>query len=292
VGLRVLLISVSVAAVLFIGACATLPGIGAGALLHPAKNRNRLATPAACRDEIFTGAGVMLRGWRCATTARRRGTIVWLHGVADNHGSAAGLVDRFVPRGFDLVAYDSRAHGDSGGEVCTYGFYEKDDLARVVDTIEPGPIVLIGDSLGGAVALQEAAQDPRITAVVAAETFSDLRSVATERAPRVFTPGVIRRAFQRAAKEGHFDIDAVSPVRAAAGIHVPVLLIHGDADVDTRPDHSRRIFAALTGPKRLILVPGGTHNSSLRPDVWREIDQWIDGVVSTPRPATPSARAG
>jgi hypothetical protein len=292
VGLRVLLISVSVAAVLFIGACATLPGIGAGALLHPAKNRNRLATPAACRDEIFTGAGVMLRGWRCTTTARRRGTIVWLHGVADNHGSAAGLVDRFVPRGFDLVAYDSRAHGYSGGEVCTYGFYEKDDLARVVDTIEPGPIVLIGDSLGGAVALQEAAQDPRITAVVAAETFSDLRSVATERAPRVFTPGVIRRAFQRAAKEGHFDIDAVSPVRAAAGIHVPVLLIHGDADVDTRPDHSRRIFAALTGPKRLILVPGGTHNSSLRPDVWREIDQWIDGVVSTPRPATPSARAG
>ena len=290
--MRVLLISVSVAAVLFIGACATLPGIGAGALLHPAKNRNRLATPAACRDEIFTGAGVMLRGWRCATTARRLGTIVWLHGVADNHGSAAGLVDRFVPRGFDLVAYDSRAHGYSGGEVCTYGFYEKDDLARVVDTIEPGPIVLIGDSLGGAVALQEAAQDPRITAVVAAETFSDLRSVATERAPRVFTPGVIRRAFQRAAKEGHFDIDAVSPVRAAAGIHVPVLLIHGDADVDTRPDHSRRIFAAVTGPKRLILVPGGTHNSSLRPDVWREIDQWIDGVVSTPRPATPSARAG
>ena len=141
-------------------------------------------------------------------------------------------------------------------------------------------------------ALQEAAQDPRITAVVAAETFSDLRSVATERAPRVFTPGVIQRAFQRAAKEGHFDIDAVSPVRAAAGIHVPVLLIHGDADVDTRPDHSRRIFAAVTGPKRLILVPGGTHNSSLRPDVWREIDQWIDGVVSTPRPATPSARAG
>jgi len=289
--LRVLLISVSMAAVLFIGACATLPGIGAGALLHPAKNRNRLATPAACRDEIFTGAGVMLRGWRCATTARRRGTIVWLHGVVDNHGSAAGLVDRFV-RGFDLVAYDSRAHGDSGGEVCTYGFYEKDDLARVVDTIEPGPIVLIGDSLGGAVALQEAAQDPRITAVVAAETFSDLRSVATERAPRLFTAGTLRRAFERAARDGHFDIDAVSPARAAANIHVPVLLIHGDADVDTRPDHSRRIFAALTGPKRLILVPGGTHNSSLRPDVWREIDQWIDGVVSTPRPATPSARAG
>ena len=155
--MRVLLISVSVAAVVFIGACATLPGIGAGALLHSARNRSRLATPAACRDETFAGAGVMLRGWRCTTTAARRGTIVWLHGVADNHGSAAGLVDRFVPRGFDLVAYDSRAHGDSDGDVCTYGFYEKDDLARVIDTLEPGPVVLIGDSLGGAVARRDSA---------------------------------------------------------------------------------------------------------------------------------------
>jgi alpha-beta hydrolase superfamily lysophospholipase len=212
-----------------------LPAIGAGALLHPAKTRTRLATPAACREEHFAGADVNLKGWRCQTRAPRRGTIVWLHGVADNHGSAAGLVDRFLPRGFDLVAYDSRAHGESDGEVCTYGFFEKQDLARVVDAIAEGPIILIGDSLGGAVALQEAAQDPRI--------------------------------------------------------HVPVL-IHGGADVDTPPDHSRRIFAALNGPKRLILVPGGTHNSALRPDVWREIDQWIDSLVSIPPPSTPSARAG
>ena len=258
---------------------AQLPSIGAGALLHPSKSRVRMATPTACRDETFAGAGVTLKGWRCRTPAPRRGTIVWLHGVADNHGSAAGLVDRFLPRGFDLVAYDSRAHGTSGGEACTYGFYEKQDLARVIDTFDPSPVVLIGDSLGGAVALQEAAQDARITVVVAAETFSDLRTVATERAPRLFTAGVLQRAFHKAAEDGRFDIDAVSPARAAAAIRIPVLLIHGDADNDTPADHSRRIFAALNGPKRLILVPGGTHNSSLRPDVWREIEAWIDGVT-------------
>ena len=218
---------------------ATLPGIGAGALLHPAKNRNRLATPAACRDEIFTGAGVMLRGWRCTTTARRRGTIVWLHGVADNHGSAAGLVDRFVPRGFDLVAYDSRAHGDSDGDACTYGFYEKDDLARVVDTIEPGPIVLIGDSLGGAVALQEAAEDPRITAVVAAETFSDLRSVATERAPRLFTAGTLRRAFERAADGA----EAADPrARRHAQLVASARRMAGDRSVD----RWRRVYTSTS----------------------------------------------
>jgi hypothetical protein len=255
-----------------------LPAIGAGALLHPARNRVRIATPSTCKDEVFTGAGVALRGWRCATSARRRGTIAWLHGVADNRAGSAGLVERFGPKGFDVIAYDSRAHGDSEGDVCTYGFFEKQDLMRVLDTVHAGPIILIGDSLGGAVALQEAAEDSRVTAVVAAETFSDLRTVATERAPRLFNPGVIQRAFRRAAADGHFDVDAVNPARAAANIHVPVLLIHGGADVDTRPEHSRRIFEALQGPKRLILVPGAAHNQSLRPEVWREIEEWIEQV--------------
>ena len=222
----------------------------------------------------------MLKGWRCHTTARRRGAIVWLHGIADNHGSSAGLVERFGPRGFDVVAYDSRANGESDGDACTYGYYEKNDLRRVIDTVESGPVVLIGDSLGGAVALQEAAEDPRITTVVAAETFSDLRTVATERTPAFLRGQLLRKAFDRAEAAARFDIDAVSPMRAAGRIRVPVLLIHGEADVDTRPEHSRRIFAALQGPKRLILVPGATHNQSLRAEVWREIDRWLDQFVA------------
>ena len=224
----------------------------------------------------------MLKGWRCHATAPRRGALVWLHGIADNHESGAGLVERFGRRGFDVVAYDSRANGESGGDACTYGYYEKQDLRRVVDTIAPGPVVVIGASLGGAVALQEAADDPRITSVVAAETFSDLRTVAMERTPALLRGSLLQNAFDRAEIDGHFSIDAVSPVRAAARIRVPVLLIHGDADVDTRPEHSRRIFEALQGPKRLILVPGATHNRSLRSEVWADIDRWIDQVIASP----------
>jgi hypothetical protein len=131
------------------------------------------------------------------------------------------------------VAYDSRAHGESSGAACTYGFYEKQDLRRVVDTIDSGPVVLMGTSLGAAVALQEAAEDARVSAVVAAETFSDLRTVAIERAPFFFTPNVIRRAFQLAEAEGRFTIEAVSPETAARKIEAPVLIIHGSIDRDT-----------------------------------------------------------
>ena len=257
-----------------------LPVIGAGGLLHPARTRVVRAAPDTCKNAIFAGAGVMLKGWRCSANGVRRGTIVYLHGTADNRTSSTGVIGRFGPRGFDVIAYDSRGHGESGGTTCTYGFFEKHDLHGVLDTIGSGPIVLLGTSLGGAVALQEAAGDGRVSAVIAVETFSDLRTVAAERAPFFFTKGTIRQAFQIAAEQGHFDVDAVSPERAAAGIRVPVLLVHGAMDIDTRPEHSQRLFAALQGPKRLILVPNAGHNGSLRPEVWEELEQWIDQVMT------------
>jgi len=256
-----------------------LPRIGAGALLHPSRRVVNSKPPAHCVNAELPGSDIGLRGWLCGTPLTSRGTLVVLHGVADTHHSTASIVERYLARGLDVIAYDSRAHGESAGETCTYGFFEKRDLQKVIDAFGHGPIVLLGTSLGAAVALQEAAMDSRVAVVVAAESFSDLRTVAEERAPRVFTRGVIARAFALAEREGAFRVDAVSPRQSAAMIHVPVLLVHGADDVETPPDHSRRILAALKGPKRLILVPGVGHNHSLQPDVWPEIDAWIDRAL-------------
>jgi pimeloyl-ACP methyl ester carboxylesterase len=256
-----------------------LPSMGAGGLLYPARRRVVVPPPPGCQNATFAGEGVTLKGWRCRGQGSRRGTLVYLHGIADNRTSGTGVIQWFATRGFDAVAYDSRANGESGGDMCTYGYFEKQDLHRVLDTMAAGPIVLFGTSLGAAVALQEAPEDPRVTAVVAAEAFSDLRTVATERAPFFFTSGIIERAFRIAEQRGQFQVDAVSPVAAASRLERPVLLIHGGADSDTPPDHARRIFATLAGPRRLIIVPGARHNESLRGAVWTQIEQWLDEVV-------------
>jgi alpha-beta hydrolase superfamily lysophospholipase len=252
----------------------------ADALLHPAR-RPIDRHPTASFDAVdFSGVdGVLLKGWRYPAAADRRGTIVVLHGIADNRTSSIGIADRFTRRGFDLIAYDSRAHGESGGDACTYGYYEKRDLRAVLDTVGARPIVVIGASLGAAVALQAAAEDDRIAAIVAAETFSDLETIARERAPSVLPEGTIRRAFAIAETRGRFKIDEVSPAAAASRIKVPVLLIHGADDLHTLPDHSRRVFAALAGPKELVLVPGAGHNRSLSGPVWTRIEQWLDRTV-------------
>ena len=182
---------------------------------------------SGCVEQTFAGVDVELRGWRCAAAAPRRGTIIYLHGIADNRGSATGVVERFVPRGFDVIAYDSRAHGASTGKLCTYGVFEKQDLHRVMDQAGVTDAVLIGHSLGAAVALQAAAGEPRVRAVVAASTFADLRSIAIERAPSFFSERSIAAAFARTEHDGGFAIDAASPLLAAARIAVPVLVIHG-----------------------------------------------------------------
>jgi pimeloyl-ACP methyl ester carboxylesterase len=257
-----------------------LPALGAGGLLRPMRRAVDRSAPDRCGDVSFTGAGVTLKGWRCSASAPPRGTIVYLHGVADNRVSATGVIERFLARGFDVVAYDSRAHGASGGDICTYGFFEKQDLHHVIDSLDAGPVVLIGTSLGAAVALQEAADDRRVLAVVAAETFSDLRTVARERAPFFFTPSVIADAFSLAERNGRFVVDAVSPVAAASRITVPVLLLHGSADRDTPPAHSQRVFEALHGPRQFIRVPGAHHNESLRPSVWHQVEIWIDEALT------------
>jgi alpha-beta hydrolase superfamily lysophospholipase len=258
------------------------PSFGANAILYP-KRRPMTRQPLQPFETVeFEGAAaVKLKGW-WFHTREKRGTVVYLHGVGDNRGSAVGIAAHFVPRGFEVIAYDSRAHGESDGDACTYGFYEKQDLQRVLDRVTVNPIVAMGVSMGAAVALQAAAQDRRIAAVVAVSSFSDLHTAAAERAPFFATTGSLSRAFALAGKIGHFHVDEVSPLAAAAHITAPTLLIHGDQDDETPPAHSQRIFAALRAPKRLILVPNARHSHVLDAGVWREIDDWLDSALSKP----------
>jgi pimeloyl-ACP methyl ester carboxylesterase len=266
-------------AILSAAACQVLPSMGANGLLRPARNR---MAPVASRSGpavTFQGGAGRLVGWWFPSVTARRATVIYLHGVADNRGSSLEAARRLTPRGFDVVAYDSRAHGDSEGDVCTYGFHEKRDLQRVLDGMPRGPVIVIGSSLGAAVALQAAAEDDRIRGVVAAEAFGDLRTIAIERAPKILTKRAIRKAFTIAEAEGRFVVDDVSPVRAAPLIKVPVLLLHGALDRETPPAHSQRIFDALAGPKRLVVVQGAGHNQSLQASTWREIDGWLETIL-------------
>jgi pimeloyl-ACP methyl ester carboxylesterase len=105
--------------------------------------------------------------------------------------------------------------------------------------------------------------------------------VARERAPFVLSDNMLKRAFTIAEERGRFKVDAVDVTAAARRITRPVLLVHGAEDSDTHPDHSRRVYDALAGPKQLILVPGAGHNESLsKGETWDRIERWVDDLVA------------
>jgi pimeloyl-ACP methyl ester carboxylesterase len=255
------------------------PEWGANGLLHPTRRRLLAGADLPHEDVAFRSDGLLLKGWLFRGRTERRGLIVYLHGVADNRESGVGVARRFVPKGYDVLAYDSRAHGDSEGEDCTYGFYEKRDLSRALDAVGAETAVLFGSSMGAAVALQAAADDPRVRGVIAQSAFSDLETIARERAPFVATAAEIEEALAIAETRGHFRVAAVSPRLAAARIRVPVLLIHGAEDRETSAAHSQRIHDVLSGPRRLLLVRGRGHNDVLgAEEVWQDIAAWLDAL--------------
>jgi alpha-beta hydrolase superfamily lysophospholipase len=253
-----------------------LPDIGAAILLHPPRKPFNASPPAGCVNVTYDVDGVRLEGWSGKSQGKARGTVIFLHGMADNRAAGAGICERFLKKGFDVIAYDSRAHGASGGDACTYGFHEKHDLLSIVSKVEHPPVVLLGCSMGAAVALQAAGMsDKGIATVIAAETFSDLESVSRDRVPSFLMPLGFRRAIEKAEREGNFKSSEVSPMASAAKIKIPVLIIHGAKDKETPPAHSQRVFQNLRGTKNLILVPDAGHGQSLGGTTWSEIEAWI-----------------
>lgn len=272
------------------GGCAAAAGAGAAAIVHPQRKPLAAEPALAHRPVVATGdRGATLRGWLFPARGPSRGLVVYLHGVADNRASGLGLAERYVARGYDVLLYDARAHGASGGDACTWGVLEKRDVSRLLDAVGARRAVLVGVSMGAGVAIQAAAEDPRVAGVVAAAPFASLATLAREHAPRATPETIVRRAFRTAEARGGFRIADASPEVAAPRVHAPVLLVHGLRDAVVPPHHSRAILDRLAGPRRLVLVPGAGHVDALG-RVWPEVDAWIDRALPALAEGTPVGR--
>jgi len=270
-GLSSLLIVITVFVLAFI----VFPPIGANILLHPYK-KPLTESPKGAHDVSVRNEHVELKGWEFNAQGRFRGTVIYLHGISDNRAGVLGIAKQFVSLGYDVRGFDSRAHGESGGEYCTYGYHEKGDLMAIVEDCRSGPIVLIGTSMGGAVAAQAASEIEELEALILLDTFSDLSVVIRDRVPSAVPDIVLGVTKKYAERIADFRVEEVSPRKAAKSIDVPTLVIHGGADVETPPDHAQKIFNNLRGRKDLIIVEGAGHcEAGSYPETWKSIKRWV-----------------
>ena len=212
------------------------------------------------------------------------GTIIYLHGVGDNKMSGLLLAKVFHDAHFHMLLYDARAHGESGGRYCTYGFHEKYDVREAVDLIRTigqekkiviGNIGLFGTSMGAAVALQAAAIEPRIRSVVSEASYATLRQITVDYQKRLMRlPWHFLRniAMKRSEIIAGFKHRMVSPLAAVSNIHAPILFIHGIEDRFIRYQYTQELFIAANDPKELWFV-AGAHHSDVHDTGGKEYEQ-------------------
>jgi dipeptidyl aminopeptidase/acylaminoacyl peptidase len=185
----------------------------------------------------------------------------------------APVANRLAHAGYRSVLVDLRGHGASSGEFLTYGVKESRDMVELLDSLEKrglvaGKLAAYGFSYGGAVAIQWAARDPRLAAVVAVSTFATLREVVSDYTkcylplistaiPDAWLQGAVDEAGTLAA----FDPEQASTLRAARELDAPVLLVHGSLDTQIPSQHSRALKRVAGERARLVIVPGETHGS-------------------------------
>jgi pimeloyl-ACP methyl ester carboxylesterase len=245
-------------------------------ILEPRRHPAQAAPEPPHVEVAFPGEGVELRGWLFPAEGAHLGTVIYLHGRNQNREGSVAVARRLVPLGYDVLAYDSRAHGTSGGRYTTFGYFEKRDVSRAIDFLGVDRVVLAGLSLGAAVAIQSAAEEPRVAGVVAISSFSSLEEVVRGRLPSFVTEGQVRGAFREVERRANIRVKDVDAVAAARRIDVPVLLLHGSLDRFTPLDHAERIYGALRGPRELVEIAGAGHGNVLASDqAWDAILGWF-----------------
>jgi pimeloyl-ACP methyl ester carboxylesterase len=216
---------------------------------------------------ISTKEGFSLSYWEVDDPNCRgtKGVVVFLHGITDRKESGLNYAKELAELCQKMYLVDMRRHGDSEGKYCTYGYYEKHDVVKLIDKInseKPGlPITLLGTSMGAAIAIQVAAIDRRVSRVIAVAPFYDLFSIALDHEHRhlgIRNEFLLRSVFRRAERIADFDTAEVSPAKDMNKIHVPILIVHGELDKTVKHQYPERL-AELNDRAELLSIKGAGH---------------------------------
>lgn len=220
------------------------------------------------RTHDIAGAdGVLLKAWfvECPDTAK--GVIIFLHGIRAYKEHFIEMSAQVAQWGYHSVLIDNRAHGESEGNYCTFGYYEKTDVKHLVDSVKKHypklQVGLWGQSLGAAIALESMSINTGIDFGIIESTYPTFRIITNDYIKRLipFLPEFYRNyLINRAGKIANFDPDEVKPIESVKKIHRPILYAHGSIDKRIKPEYGNAIYKNIACThKELYIVEGANH---------------------------------
>lgn len=225
---------------------------------------------------ITSSFGYELLGTYIFNLKPTNNTVILLHGIGCDRWESMKYADMYLDLGFNVLAYDSRAQGSSGGKDITLGFFEKIDLENIikwVSWVNPNAIIGVhGESLGAVTALLQAEVDPNnndVNFYVVDCPYSDLWDLMNVKISGDFMPSfqptaafILFYANIVALKKSHFSLHAVSPITEISDVKTPILFIHGSNDTFIPASMSLELYLRKKGPKGIYISPGAEHAMS------------------------------
>ncbi len=194
-----------------------------------------------------------LHGWWIPSPVPRIGVVLYFHGNANNISSHINEARMFRQLGFDVLLVDYRGYGRSVGQFPNEERVYQDaqiawDYLTQQKSVEPQDIFIYGHSLGGAIAIELAVNNPQVAALIIEGSFTSIRQMGEYRTFfSIFPLDLIV----------HQHFDSLSKIKH---LQMPLLFIHGIEDTVVPAKMSQVLYDAATAPKKLLLVPNADHN--------------------------------
>lgn len=222
--------------------------------------------------------GYSLRGTYIPAPQASKKTVVFLHGLFQNRSSGLDYLDIYQKLGYNMLIVDARAHGDSGGSVISWGYFEKDDVNAWLDWLKEkapqGVVGIHGISMGAATALLHRSINEENRAVsfyIVDSAYNDFRELLAKQLTAVAglpsdskVPAVILFYMQLAAYyHDGITFKDISPKAALRQKTTPILYLHGSKDALIPPQMSQELYDATSGLKEIHFFPNVPHASAV-----------------------------
>ncbi len=266
---------------MFTNGCCYLASSNADYLAHPPRVTHD-KTPAdygiEYRDISFVSDdenAYTLKGWYIPPAAGMDGaTIIYVHGLEAHRGWLLPQAEGLIKAGFGALLFDLRNHGESEGELTTLGIEEQADVRGALKFLAQQPEVnmqrlgIMGRSMGGAVVIRAAYENPIYRAVVAQSTFTSFdESLAYRIKVSTILPAeplasMMNWFYKRTSGYGFDEFDSLALMPSISN----VMIIHGIEDDWVPVEQAKQLHDAAAEPKRLYLIEGAQHYPLLEHD--------------------------
>lgn len=193
-----------------------------------------------------------MHGWWIPANQADAKVLLYLHGNGINIGANVAHANRFHQLGFSVLLIDYRGYGRSEGKFPTESrvYQDAETAWNYLVKQRPSEIFIYGHSLGGAIAINLAIHHPEAAGLIVESSFTSIKDIANLQGRFWIFPVnlILNQRF-----------DSISKVRS---LKIPVLFIHGEADLQVPATMSQQLYAAAPEPKYLFLVPGAGHNNT------------------------------